>query len=156
MAVLVVVDKAALNDALAELRSYQGPEMQKRLKVATRAGATSLKAPVKAAAPRKTGRLADSTKVVQVKDAGKWIGYRVQVGGKGARQANIIVGGSKPHRIRGKVGEPLGLPFGPRAVVHHPGTKPNPYVQRVGEREDERVFAAMAKSIARQRSKAGF
>lgn len=158
MAEYVVVNKAQLNDILAELRSFQGPEMEKRLKSATLAGANALKGPTRAEAPVRTGTLAASTKVQQVRTGGsrgvrgQWVGYRVVVGGKGARYANVVIGGSKAHRIRGKVGEALGLPFGPRAVVHHPGSKANPYVGRVGERDGDLVLTAMAKRIARDRT----
>ena len=149
MGVYVVMDQKALSEAVAELRSFEGAEMEKRIRAATLAGARSLVAPVKEAAPRKTGALAASTKVAAVKADGKWIGYRVRVGGKGARQANIIVGGSKAHTIRGKVGHPLGLPFGPRAFVHVHGVRANPYVARTGRNEGDRVLTAMGKSIAR-------
>lgn len=165
MSVHVVIDEGQLKAALADLRSYQGPEMAKRLRKATLAGATSLKAPIKGATPVNRGKqpsdkwlhdLAGSVAVRQIKEAGKWIGYRVGPGGKKGWFAAMVIGGTKPHVILGQRGKVLNLPWGPRALVHHPGAKANPYVAAVEQGQESRVFEALAKSIVTQRDRAGF
>lgn len=165
MSVLVVIDEAALKSAMADLRSYQGPEMAKRLRKATLAGANALKGPIREATPVIKGPepkdgyphdLAGSVAVRSLKEGGQWIGYRVGPGGKKGWFAAMVIGGTKPHIILGKKGKELGLPWGPRAIVHHPGAKANPYVERVGADQESRVLEAMARSIVSQREKAGF
>jgi hypothetical protein len=157
MAVTVIINRAQLNDILADLRSYEPPEMEKRLRRATLAGANVLKRQVASDAPQgKTGKLRGSPRARATRTYGRWIGYRVTVGGRGVRYANVVVGGSRPHLILGKVGKPLGLPWGPRMVVHHPGARANPFVARAGDEEGDAVLLAMAKSIASQRTRAGF
>lgn len=163
------VDDAQVRAIREQLRSYQGAEMEKRLRKATLAGARSLVAPLRSATPRAKGRvptshprdLSRSIRVRQMKSGGhgrnrKFIGYRVGPGGKLGFHRYWVIAGTKPHFITGKVGSPLGLPFGPRAYVMHPGARANPYVARVEAAQRDRVMRVMARSIARQKAKAGF
>jgi hypothetical protein len=94
-------------------------------------------------APRKTGYLASTV----VKDVGVGVGS-VQVL---ASYARYVAEGTRPHEIRPVNGRVLvfaapngGLVF--TQVVHHPGTKPNPWLQDAvaeGQSRVEEVFAAV-------------
>jgi hypothetical protein len=152
-----------VQEALAALRTYEGPEMTRRIRIATLAGARALKEPIRAATPshqhtgsRYPSDLRASVAVRVRKDASGFLGYVVGPTGKQGWVRNFVIGGTKAHIELGKVGKPLGLPWGPRALVHHPGSRKNPYVERVGEALEGEVLMAMAKSIAQQQQRAGF
>lgn len=161
MAVFVVMDKKALSEALADLRSYQGPEMDKRIRKATLAGAKSLEDPIRGATPVNHGKkpggkyphdLRGSVRTRHARAVGKWVGYKTGPGGKTGFYASAVIGGAKPHLI----GVPKTSGLGKR-FIHHPGVRRgNPYVDAVGKAQEDRVTAAMAKSIVTQRTKAGF
>ena len=150
----VTIDKAAIRDASRLLQSYQGAAMEKRLQRATLAGVNALKGPLRSATPRgRTGNLASSIKVRRVREGRKrgarFLGYTVGPGGKNGRHRFMVVGGTKPHIILGAKGKPLGLPFGPRAMVRHPGAKANPYVERAGNASEGRAVAAFLAVLRR-------
>lgn len=152
-----------VQDALSVLRSYEGQEMDRRIRLATLRGAQALREPIRQSTPahQHTGSrwpsdLRGSVAVRVRKDASGFVGYTVGPSGKMAWVRNFVIGGTKPHLEVGKVGKAIGLPWGPRAIVHHPGARANPYVQRVGEREESTVLAAVAKSIASQSTRAGY
>ena len=82
-------------------------------------------------APVKTGKLRDSIRV-------KVDGDRIIIGPDGADYAVYVEYGTEPHEIRAKAGGVLVFEINGKTVfatvVHHPGTKPNPFAERAAQR----------------------
>ena len=91
-------------------------------------------------APVKTGYLA-STVYKQVSDNEGVIGVA-------ASYARVVVEGSAPHEIRPVNGGVLAFMVAGKKVftpiVHHPGTKPNPFMQNALEETQRKVDATFA------------
>lgn len=150
------VEIIGLEEALAALTSYTGPELDQRIRQATLAGAQELRDALIDAAPpharsgsRYPSDLRGSTLIRARRQDGQWTGYVVGPLGKQGWVRNFVIGGAKPHIEVGAVGTLMATPYGPRRYVHHPGQRPNPYVQRVGESDGDVVLAAVAAQIAR-------
>jgi Ser-tRNA(Ala) deacylase AlaX len=78
-------------------------------------------------APRKTGNLKASTRKEFNGDSG-----HVYVSNSQATYFDCVVDGTRPHDIKPKNGQALYWPGAsyPVKVVHHPGTKANPYLDK--------------------------
>jgi hypothetical protein len=91
-------------------------------------------------APVKTGYLA-STVYKQVSDNGGVVGVA-------ASYARVVVEGSAPHEIRPANGGVLAFMIAGKMVftpiVHHPGTKPNPFMQNALEEAQSKVDSTFA------------
>ena len=91
-------------------------------------------------APVKTGYLA-STVYKQVSD-------NEGVVGVAASYARVVVEGSAPHEIRPANGGVLAFMIAGKMVftpiVHHPGTKPNPFMQNAFEEAQSKVDVTFA------------
>jgi HK97 gp10 family phage protein len=91
-------------------------------------------------APIKTGYLA-STVYKQVSD-------NEGVVGVAASYARVVVEGSAPHEIRPANGGVLAFMIAGKMVftpiVHHPGTKPNPFMQNALEEAQNKVDSTFA------------
>jgi hypothetical protein len=91
-------------------------------------------------APVKTGYLA-STVYKQVTDSEGIIGVA-------ASYAKFVVEGTVPHEIRAANGGVLSFMVAGKQVftpiVHHPGTKPNPFLQRATEEAQSKVDETFA------------
>jgi HK97 gp10 family phage protein len=91
-------------------------------------------------APIKTGYLA-STVYKQVSD-------NEGVVGVAASYARVVVEGSAPHEIRPANGGVLAFMIAGKMVftpiVHHPGTKPNPFMQNAFEEAQSKVDVTFA------------
>jgi HK97 gp10 family phage protein len=114
---------------------------------ALRAGTKVLADAVNVAVPERTGALKGSIKVRAGVRAGRATA-RVTIGDKKAWYLHIIEGGSKPHDIAPKKRLNDGkkaLAFGDfvRALVHHPGTKANPFFVRTVDANAQRASDAV-------------
>ena len=91
-------------------------------------------------APVKTGYLA-STVYKQVSDSEGVVGVA-------ASYARVVVEGSAPHEIRPANGGVLAFMIAGKMVftpiVHHPGTKPNPFMQNALEEAQSKVDVTFA------------
>jgi hypothetical protein len=91
-------------------------------------------------APVRTGYLA-STVYKQVSDSEGIVGVA-------ASYARVVVEGSEPHEIRPANGEVLAFMIAGKMIftpiVHHPGTKPNPFMQKAVENARGRVDETFA------------
>ncbi len=91
-------------------------------------------------APVKTGYLA-STVYKQVSDSEGVVGVA-------ASYARVVVEGTAPHEIRPANGEVLAFMVAGKMVftpiVHHPGTKPNPFMQNALEEAQSKVDVTFA------------
>jgi hypothetical protein len=91
-------------------------------------------------APVRTGYLA-STVYKQVSDNGGVVGVA-------ASYARVVVEGSAPHEIRPANGGVLAFMIAGKMVftpiVHHPGTKPNPFMQNALEEAQSKVDSTFA------------
>lgn len=162
----VELDKADVKRIEAELKQFNPDRMTKVLRTSTRAGASRLAARMRKLAPvGPTGNLRASIGTARVRRRGgtaavaaplQKAGRRMADGTvKGARKGyhrHLVVRGTKPHWIKVSWAHALDLPFGPRDAVHHPGSKPNPFVAAAYDKGI--VMEAMVKSIQRQLKKA--
>ena len=91
-------------------------------------------------APVKTGYLA-STVYKQVSDSEGVVGVA-------ASYAQVVVEGTAPHEIRPANGEVLAFMIAGKMIftpiVHHPGTKPNPFMQNALEEAQSKVDVTFA------------
>ena len=91
-------------------------------------------------APVKTGYLA-STVYKQVSDSEGVVGVA-------ASYARVVVEGSAPHEIRPANGGVLAFMIAGKMIftpiVHHPGTKPNPFMQNALEEAQSKVDVTFA------------
>lgn len=89
-------------------------------------------------APRRTGRMAGQIKQQHLpSDPGRFLegASGVNPGSYGQRgYAQIVTSGSRPHIIQARTAKALRFVVGGQVVyarrVHHPGTRPNPYLTR--------------------------
>lgn len=124
---MTAISVEGLEGAIALLDEYRSPQLDKLLTKATKAGATAFRTPIRSEAPVDAGDLRDA---VRVRKSRRTPNAYV-VGPRGARHAHLVIGGTKPHRIAARrVGGFLF--FGGHWIpeVHHPGTDPDPFVER--------------------------
>ncbi len=163
--VFLEYDAAAFVKVQTQLRELQGEPMDRILRRMASAGAASLKAPLKSAAPVKSfggkrgngygnpGDLRDSMKMRRAKHQGDG-GIAAVVGpmGKRAFMRHWVVKGTKPHD-EPKLGSNrhVVMTFLGRAasIVHHPGSRANPFVKRIGDAGHGLVRNAMVESLNR-------
>jgi hypothetical protein len=92
------------------------------------------------AAPVRTGYMA-STVYKQISDSEGVVGVA-------ASYARVVVEGSAPHEIRPANGEVLAFMIAGKMIftpiVHHPGTKPNPFMQNAFEQAQSKVDMTFA------------
>lgn len=173
------IDEAALVRAQQDLEAFMEPQMTKVMRGTARAGAKVLVGPLQAATPIKDragagtggfytsrsgiprsygnpGDMRNSIRLAWARGSASRGGIAYVVGpfGKRAFMRHWVTAGTKPHIIQGAVGHKLRLPFGARAIVHHPGARANPYIARIGREQQGAVRAAMLAYIASQAKKA--
>jgi hypothetical protein len=124
---MTAITVEGLDGAIALLDKYRSPELDKLLTKATKAGATSLRSPIRDEAPVDSG---DLRSAVRIRKSRRTPNAYV-VGPRSVLYAHLVIGGTKPHQIAAhRVGGFLF--FGGRLVpkVHHPGSDPDPFVER--------------------------
>jgi len=152
MANKITVD--GLEAATALLGKYAAPELTKLLTKATKTGATAFRKPIRQETPVDTGNLA---KKISVRKARRTPDAHL-VGPK-SRYSHLVVGGTKPHRIKARrVGGVLF--FGGRMVpeVMHPGAAPNDFVERGfhrGRRDAESKMTAVLADPLKEATRRG-
>jgi len=96
---------------------------------------------IKKETPVDSGKLRKNIKASDIVESGSRFSFRVYVGG-GVKYGNIVLNGSKPHKIKPKTKKALAVPgLGVYKSVQHPGTKANDFVGRgvsksIGRLED--------------------
>lgn len=117
------------------------------VKGALRAGAHVIRAAARHRAPRRSGLLASTVRVM-TRTRGRAVTATVKVGtrrrgGGGAYYAHMVMGGTRPHIIKARPGGLLG--FGGFIVrkVQHPGTKAQPFLDEAVAATREQAFFAL-------------
>jgi len=92
-------------------------------------------------APVDTGRLRDSIRV-------KNMGDHIVIGPEGVDYGVYVEYGTPPHDIRPRTGKALKFEINGKtvfaSVVHHPGTKPNPFAERAAQNFLDRLTEKVA------------
>lgn len=130
-----------LDELQRELDKLEPAPLKKTLQKGTNAGAKLLKPHVKAAAPRRTGKLRKSVSAGQAKRERP--ASIVKLRHKIAFYRHMVIGGTKAHRIRFPDQKAAGVPRA-QGNIQHPGARPNPFMDRVF---DERERAAADEAI---------
>lgn len=138
---------AAAKLALLQLRVATPFTANIETTAAIDAGASLLKTLLAAAAPRKTGAYAGS-----ITARTRVTGTAAFIMGEGARPlTGWLIQGTKPHLIAPKTKRALFWPEAahPVALVHHPGTKPNPWHVTPSEAAADQLGALVADAMVR-------
>jgi hypothetical protein len=143
------------------LKHWTEPEVHKTLKAAAAAYGTIMVPIVQAATPiaRPGNKYASGPGNLQKLTKWKYIAARYGIGvviapmGKNAYYRRFVTMGTKPHVIlpkapgsRGQAARALAIARGYARVVHHPGARANPYVERAG-RAGDHLAAASAEIV---------
>lgn len=127
------------------LKAWEEPAVKRTLGAAASAYGRTVKPILKAATPvarpgnpyaTGPGSLQRATRFKRM-SARFGIGVVIGPMGRTAYYRRWVVGGTKPHDIAAKRGGRLRLGNRFATVVHHPGAKANPYVERVGALSEE-------------------
>lgn len=146
-----------VNEIRKWLKAYTGPELRKRMKRATKAGAEQLRGPLRSESRNVSQRMGKAVSVVATPrtlagkitrlrggDVGTYIGYRR----KTAFFAHFVVGGTKDHgprRARAMVFR--GKDGGWVRTRHVRGVKANPIPSRVASRHEGAVYHAVDRDL---------
>lgn len=121
----------------------------KALRTSTTAGAKAAVPVLRAATPvGKTGNLQGSVRHKAMKRR-YGIGSVVAPMGKKASHRHLVVGGTKAHVIPGPAGGALRVGNRYLRAVHHPGAKPNPFIDRAADQMDAAATRAFDDRISR-------
>jgi len=130
----------------AMLARYTPIEVAKILRVASTAAGAAGKAVMRPAIPLGlTGNLRGSLSAKRIR-ANPAIGVVVGPMGKKASARGLVAGGTKPHTITGRPF--LSTPYGVFRSVHHPGAKPNRWLDGVAGRVEAAEIAAAEAVLA--------
>lgn len=130
--ITVTLDERSLARAQARLAKYEGRPLRDRMRAVFRAGAGLAVAPMRAAAPKRTGTLA---RRVSVRSRRPPAGYIVQFGTKSRAPHGHLV--SKGHRIV----TPGGRDTGRR-------TRPDPFVEDTIRAHEDRIVGFISRNVA--------
>lgn len=116
---------------LDKLAEFPAKVEKNVMRGAVRAAASVVKDGVAALIPRATGALADTLRISSRVRSGE-VSATVKVGNpkKGVFYAGFVMGGTKPHLIKGRVTGWLGFGGVVRRVVQHPGAKAQPFMDQ--------------------------
>lgn len=121
---------------------------KKALREITAAGARIIKAETIKNAPVDKGDLKKSIKMsYKFIPARGEILYKIYPGKEYARLGHLIEFGSAPHIIRSR--RPMGYKGRYGTVVHHPGTKPQPFMRTAFDENTDKALRAMARQAKR-------
>lgn len=160
MPVQFVVEAKGLPEAIAQLQGLSGKELARKTRTVVARGTRALLVPaIRAAAPTgrgKTGKYPHPPGTLAKKVGARQIRTRqgeiaaVSVGPKrgknGAWWGGWVIRGTKPHDIKAKNAGSLFFNGSNITEVHHPGAKPNPFVNRGVEGRE----TSLAESIKRE------
>lgn len=140
----VSIDVLGIPEVQEALDKLGGAPMKKTLQAASTAGAKALKPFVVAEAPKRTGKLRRSISARRAKrDLPAAI---VSPRPKVAFYRHMVIGGTKPHRIRFPDQKARGVPKA-EGNIQHPGAKPNPFVARGYDKGKSTALAAIDQVI---------
>ncbi len=153
-AIKVTVDQKALDRALKRIDAYSDRPLHKRALHAYLVGSRLMVGPMRSAAPRgATGNLrksiaARANRLRAGEMAAATVGTRFRV----APHRHLVTGGTKPHKLTGvrKDGVFARFPDGNVrrfADFQHPGSKPNPFIDRVVRSMSDEVQAFITKQV---------
>jgi hypothetical protein len=145
------VDIRGIPELQAALAKFEDAPAKKLLQKASTAGAKALKPPIQGEAPvgpsgnrhTKRGALRRSVSSRQArKDRPAAV---VSARPKVAFYRHMVIGGTKPHDIRRPATTPTGGQY--MRVIHHPGAKANPFVERGFQSGEAAALAAIDRVI---------
>lgn len=125
--IVVLVDDKTMREYL---REFTPQSVNKVLRTATTRAGAAMKAAMKPAIPVHTGNLRGSLSARRVR-SNPGIGVVVGPMGRKAAHRALVVGGTRAHVITPRKAHVVKTPFGVFARVHHPGAKPNRWIDRV-------------------------
>jgi hypothetical protein len=144
----VTIDERQWGRAIARLDRYRDRALQKRAEQAYLEGARLLRGPMQRAAPvGPTGNLRGSITARKNRlRIGEMAAATVGTRFRKARHRHLVVAGTKPHPLTGvrKQGRYAVFPDGnvrAFAGFTHPGSRANPFIDRVTDENAERVRA---------------
>lgn len=143
----VSVDVRGVKEVQRSLDRVSGAPMKRTLQRATNASAKFLKPLVQAESPRKTGKLRKSISAGQAK-RGRPASI-VKARPKIAFYRHMVMGGTKPHRIRFPDQKRAGVPKS-QGNIQHPGARANPFIDRVAQRYHREAVAVAHRVIAEE------
>ena len=141
----VTIDEKQFGRAIARLDRYRDRALQKRAQQAYLEGARLLRGPMQRAAPVASGTLRRSITARSNRlKAGEMAAASVGPRHRKAPHRYLVTGGTRPHSLTGvrSRGRYAVFPDGnvrAFAGFRHPGTKANPFVDRVTDANRERV-----------------
>lgn len=140
----VDIDVRGVKELKAELDKAVGPELKKTLQRATNASGKFLKPKVQAAAPRRTGKLRRSISSRQARRnrPATVITARPKV----AFYRHMVIGGTKPHRIRFPDQKAAGVSKADGNIAH-PGARANPFIDRAADQWEDEAFVIARRII---------
>lgn len=143
----VSVDVRGVKEVQRSLDRVSGAPMKRTLQKATNASAKFLKPLVQAEAPRKTGKLRKSISAGQAK-RGRPASI-VKARPKIAYYRHMVIGGTKPHRIRFPDEKRAGIPK-TQGSIRHPGAKAQPFIDRIAQRYEREAVDVARRVIAEE------
>lgn len=149
----VGVDIRGMPEVLRALEQLQGPPLRKTLQKASNAAGRALKPHVQAAAPvgppgnrvTKRGALRRSVSTRQARrDRPAAV---VSARPKVAFYRHMVIGGTRPHRIRTHAQKLAGVGKS-QGAIRHPGARPKPFIAQGFARGERDALAAIDRVIA--------
>lgn len=141
-----MIDLRGDKELLRELEKLQAGPLNKTLQKGTDAGGKFLKPRVKAAAPRRTGRL---RKAISSRKARGRPATIVYARAKVAFYRHMVIGGTRPHRIRFPDQKARGTPKS-QGNIRHPGAKANPFIERTADHYERAALDIAVRAITKE------
>jgi HK97 gp10 family phage protein len=117
-----------LDEALATLRQLKQPQLDRASQKVISAAARSLVAPIRHEAPVLSGALARSVSARR----GKKTNFPSAIVGPRSPHRHLVIQGTKPH------------------AINHPGTRPNPFVDRGIAGQDDRIEQFVLRQLVKE------
>lgn len=124
------------------------------MRAAVRAGAAVLRAEARLNVPVATGALKKSIKISAKATRGQ-INVKVTAGGKGARHAQLVEYGTRPHEIKPDGAAALAVGGAVVGAVMHPGAQPKPFMRPAFDAKAQEAIAAVAAKIRERLTEQG-
>ena len=134
------------DDVHRMLAKAMDPQLKKSIQKSTNAGAKFLKPKAKGEAPKRTGLLRKSITSGQAKQNRPASIVKV---GKKAFYDHMVIGGTKPHRIRFPDQVAAGVPKW-QGNIRHPGAKADPFFDRTADRYGREALDVVERTLAQE------
>ena len=135
-----------LEEALSKLQRLQQPNLDKASQRVIMAAARSLVAPIRSEAPVKSGRLRKSVSArrgKRTRDPSAIVGPR-------APHRHLVIAGTKPHTVNAKRGGFMAFTGLFATSIHHPGSKPDSFVERGVQGQERRLEQFVARALEKE------